>query len=111
MYLSGYLHRDPSLGNVMIISDDQEGLGGEEFQEKEFEIPEEFLKTMDSWKNQDTVKKIKEQCDRVKRLVVELGIPATHSAVILDGDLAVTWGDYWTENRRLAESVSDLLVT
>lgn len=66
---------------------------------------------MDSWKDRETVGVIKDYCDKVKQLVARLGIPATHSAVITDGDPAVPWSDYWSAGRGLANLVSDLPVT
>ena len=106
MYLSGRLHMGISLGNVLVTPMEQKRV-----EQKEFENPRESLNNMSSWEDKKVVQVIEEQSNKVTRLVVGLGIPATHSTVITDGDLAVPWGDYWGTDRRLAKSVSDLLIT
>ena len=105
MYLSGYLHRDPSLGNALM--NPTQLTNGHEI--KAFEIPQKFMDHLDSFaaEYQEQVKKIKEQCTEVKSFVTKLGIPAKHCAVITDGDLAVPWMTYFEDERRYAKSVSD----
>ena len=134
MYLSGHLHRDPSLGNIL--------MNPVEPRKKGFEIPKEFRDYLSSLKNKENeeavkdeeavkneevvkneeavknevaknkkaVEAIEEQCAKIQELVVKLDISNKHSAVITDGDLAVSWRKYWDADRRTAKSVSDLLV-
>ena len=93
MYMSGYLHRDPSLGNVLMKP--AELTNG--YTTKAFEIPKKFMDHIDLFTDeryQETVKKIKEHFTKVKALVTKLGIPTKHFAVITDGDLAVPWMTY-----------------
>jgi len=77
---------------------------------KEFEIPKEFREHISTF-GKDTAEVIEEQCEKVEKVVARLGISHTFSAVITDGDLAVSWKDYWREDRRAAKSVSDFPVT
>ena len=104
MYLSGYLHRDPSLGNVLLLS-----VG----KEKGFEIPEEFtthLSTLEdeeeNKENKEAVDEIKKLCSEIEEIVVKMKIPDRPCAVIGDGDLAVCWKDYFSSGRRMGKSVS-----
>src|SRR5258708_5671157 len=79
VYLSGHLHRDPSLGNVLIAPMEKD-------KQKPFEIPDEFLKRLSSLENKEVVEQIKEQCDKVKELVGKLELTGESYAVIGDGD-------------------------
>ena len=105
MYLSGYLRRDPSLGNILMLSVEKK---------KVFEIPEEFLshlstlenKEENKKKNEEVVEKIKENCEAIRELVVKMEIPNNPCAVIEDGDLAVAWEEYLGAGRRKGKSVS-----
>ena len=98
MYLSGHLHRDPSLGNVLLAPVEET---------KPFEIPEKFLTHVSSLKDEKAAEEIKELCGKVEKLVGKLDLPIESHAVIGDGDLAVPWETYWTKDRRVSKSVSD----
>ncbi|KAF9788668.1 hypothetical protein BJ322DRAFT_1183683 [Thelephora terrestris] len=75
VYLCGYLHRDPSLGNVLLApGENKEG----------FKIPDLLVE--------------------VQELVVKLGVPTKATAVITDGDLSIPWKTYWDVDRRAAKS-------
>ena len=97
MYTSGFLHRDPSSGNVLTIP----------AAKKEFEIPEEFFAGL----SDEVAKEVRELCSKVEKAVAELGISTEHSAVITDGDLSVSWRDYWEDASKAAKSVSCFHVT
>ena len=97
MYLSGYLHRDLSLGNVLMLS-----VG----KEKGFEIPEEFITHLTTLENKEAVEEIKEQCKGIQEIVAQMKIPNKPCAVIGDGDLAVCWEKYFSTGRRKGKSVS-----
>lgn len=98
VYLSGYLHRDPSLGNFLFGRVENEG----------FKIPQDFLDGASLLRNGE---EIKEKCERVQKLVVKLGISNECSAVITDGDLSVSWKNYWEAGHQVTKSVSDFLVS
>ena len=104
MYLSGYLHRDPSLGNVLIAPVQKEQ------KKKPFEIPKEFMDSLCSLDDKDA-EQIREQCKRVEELVGKLEIPDEFHAVIGDGDLAVPWKNYFNTDCRTFKSVSDFPVS
>ena len=74
---------------------------------KEFEIPKEFLDGLSG----PAAEGIKKQCKEVETLVAKLGISNEHSAVITDGDLSISWRNYWKDESRAAKSVSRFLVT
>jgi len=74
---------------------------------KAFEIPEEFLAHLSSLGNEPLVTEIKALCERIKRLVVELGISDECVGFVTDGDQAIYWGDYFSgERKRATKSVS-----
>jgi len=93
--MSGYLHRDPSLGNVLLAPvKNVEG----------FKIPEKFLKHVSSLKNREAAAEIEKQCEKLEEFVAKLGISNNYSAVITDGDLSIPWRKYWDVDRRAAKS-------
>ena len=72
---------------------------------KKFEIPQKFQDHVGSL-GQEAADAIGEHCRRVEELVVKLEISDQCTGFVTDGDLAISWGHYWTEERRLAKSVS-----
>jgi len=97
IYLSGHLHRDVSIGNVLMTDKPVKG--------KEFGIPEKFrdhVKSLDP----EAVDAIEKLCRRVEKLVKELGISDECTGFVTDGDLAISWERYWAEDRRTVKSVS-----
>jgi hypothetical protein len=78
---------------------------------KKFEIPEEFLKHLESLQDQKAVEAIKELCKEVEDLVGKLGISDQCTAFVTDGDLAISWREYWTKERGTTKSVSYFRVT
>lgn len=102
MYLSGHLHRDPSLGIFLMVPQEIDPKG------KKFEIEKEFY---DSPQDVKTKEEIKNLCDKIQDLAIKLRIPNEHSAVITDGDLAIKLSTYWEMDRREARSVSEFLIT
>lgn len=97
-YLSGYLQRDVSIGNVLMTERPVKG--------KAFKVPEEFLAHLPSLKDEPLVSKIRALCERVERLVAELGISDECVGFITDGDLAISWEDCFSEENRETKSVS-----
>ena len=77
---------------------------------KEFEIPKGFQDHVDSL-DQDAAGTITGLWRRVEELVVELGISNQCTGFVTDGDLAISWEDYWDKERRAAKSVSRSHVT
>ena len=73
---------------------------------KRFEIPEDFRTHLSSLQDQKAVKRIEELCEDIKNVVAELGISDQCTAFFTDGDLAISWKDYWKGERRAAKSVS-----
>ena len=73
---------------------------------KRFEIPEDFHTHVSSLRDQEAAKKIEELCKDIEKVVAELGISDQCTAFFTDGDLAISWKDYWKEERRAAKSVS-----
>ena len=73
---------------------------------EKFEIPKKFHDHLSSLQDQKTVEVVKGLCRQVEENVVRLGISDQCTAFITDGDLAISWEDYWTEERRAAKSVS-----
>ena len=110
VYLSGYLHRDVSLGNLFLLS---------EGKEEGFEIPTGFWEHLSSLEEKESVKEIekqraeieeiKKQCAEIKEMVVKMKIPNKACAVIGDGDLAINWESYFDTDRRIGKSVSHFL--
>lgn len=98
MYLSGYLHRDISLGTVLMIDEPVEG--------KRFEIPKEFRDHLSSLQDRGKAEELEKLCDRVEELAASLGISNKPSAVVTSGDLAVSWRDYLDTDRRAAKTVN-----
>jgi len=78
---------------------------------KKFEIPKAFEDHLTLLQDQMTVEVIRGLCRKVKELVDMLGISDECIAFVTDGDLAISWRDYWTEERRATKSVSESLVT
>jgi len=97
-YLSGYLHRDVSIGNVLMTE--------QPVKRKAFKVPEEFLAHLSSLKNESLVAKIRTLCDRVDQLVAELGICDECIGFITDGDLAISWEDCFSKENQETKSVS-----
>jgi len=97
-YLSGYLQRDVSIGNVLMTE--------QPVKRKAFKVPEEFLAHLSSLEDESMVAKIRALCDRVEQLVAELGISDECIGFITDGDLAMSWNDYFSEEHQEAKSVS-----
>ena len=77
----------------------------EPVERKKFEIPEGFREHLESLQDKEAVGRINELCRRVEKLVAQLGISDQCTGFVTDGDLAITWRDYWTKERRLAKSV------
>jgi len=77
---------------------------------KEFEIPKEFQDHVDSL-GQDEADTIGGLCRRVEGLVVKLGTSNQCTGFVTDGDLAISWDNYWDNERRAAKSVSYSYVT
>ena len=75
---------------------------------KKFEIPQEFRNHVDSLANKVEIEQL---CERVGELVGKLGISDLCSAFVTDGDLAISWKDYWDRERREAKSASCFHVT
>lgn len=105
--MSGHLHRDLSLGKILIKPAEFQKGGTER---KGFEIPEEFLDGISSWSEKDA-KEIQDLCRNVQEIVARLGISTEPSAVIMDSDLSVSWREYLKQGRRADESVSVFLGT
>ncbi|KAF9788657.1 hypothetical protein BJ322DRAFT_1050312 [Thelephora terrestris] len=90
LYMCGYLHRDPSLGNILLASgENKEG----------FKIPDVFLKHVSSLPN-SAAEEIKERCGKVQELVGKLGVSTKSLAVITDGDLSISWEKHWDMDPR-----------
>lgn len=101
MYLCGYLHRDPSLGNVLLApGENKEG----------FKIPDVFVKHVSSLPN-SMAQEIRQLLVKVQELVAKREVSTKATAVITDGDLSISWKTYWDVGRRAAKSVSEFLVT
>jgi hypothetical protein len=73
---------------------------------KRFEIPEEFLDHLPSLQDKKAVEVIKELCRQVEGFAEKLGISDQCVGFVTDGDLAISWRDYWTEEHRAGKSVS-----
>jgi len=101
-YLSGHLHRDPSLGNVLMTDTP--------VKRKKFEIPKEFQDHLSSLQDQTTTDAIRELCRKVEELVDAMNISDDCIAFVTDGDLAISWRDYWTKEHRATKSVSESLI-
>ncbi|KAF9644543.1 hypothetical protein BDM02DRAFT_3190520 [Thelephora ganbajun] len=80
-YLSGHLHRDISIGNILMTD--------EPVKRKKFE---------------EAAEEIAELCKQVEEIVAQLDISDQCIAFVTDGDLAISWKDYWTKERRAAKS-------
>jgi sulfur carrier protein ThiS len=99
--MCGYLHRDPSLGNVLLgPGENKEG----------FKIPDVFLDHVSSLPDSTAAEEIKEQCGKVEELVAKLGVSTKSFAVITDGDLSISWEKYWDVDRRGFKLVSKFLI-
>ena len=73
---------------------------------KKFEIPEEFQDHLESLQDKEAAKAIKELCKQVEDLACKLGISDQCTAFITDGDLAISWREYWTKERGVTKLVS-----
>ena len=75
---------------------------------EKFEIPQSFRKSLSllNKTNSKEVTKIRRLCREIEKVVAKLGISDQCTAFITDGDLAISWENYWTEERRAAKSVS-----
>jgi len=89
-YLSGYLQRDISIGNVLMTE--------QSVKREKFKVPEGFLIHLLS-KNDPFVAKIQVLCNQVEQLVTKLGISDECIGFITDGDLAISWNDYLLEDQ------------
>lgn len=85
----------------------------ESVERKGFEIPEGFLHSLSLLPHKDkkAVEEIKRRCKEVEGYVDRLGLSNKHSAVITDGNLAVSWMDDWSNNHQATKPVSYFLVT
>ena len=97
MYLSGYLHRDICLGNILM--EPVEFKAGAE--RKGFEISQEFLDDISSWDDTGAAAEIRQLCEKVQEIVTRLGISTKPSTVITDGNLSVSWRKYWEQGHRI----------
>jgi len=97
-YLSGYIHRDPSIGNVLTTANP--------VKRKVFEVPEKFLDHLSLLKDKGMEGEIRVLCERVKQLVVELGISDECTGFIIDGDLAIPWKESFSGEIQGAKWVS-----
>jgi len=97
-YLSGYLQRDVSIGNVLMTE--------QPVKRKAFKVPEGFLAHLSSLEDESLVAKIQALCDRVEQLVAELGISDECIGFITDGDLAISWEDCFSKENQETQSVS-----
>jgi len=73
---------------------------------KAFEVPEQFLNHLSSIKDKRLADEIRALCERVKQLVVELGISDECTGFITDGDLAIPWKDCFSKENRGSKWVS-----
>ena len=80
-------------------------MADEPVKRKEFEIPQEFRDHFGSFRDTKAKDKIEELCNRVEEHVVRLGISDKCTGFVTDGDLAISWRHYWTDERRAAKSV------
>ncbi|KAF9781406.1 hypothetical protein BJ322DRAFT_1213405 [Thelephora terrestris] len=80
VYMRGYLHMDPSMGNIMLAP-----VGHKEG----FKIPDVFLDCVSSLTD---------------KLVAKLGVSTKASAVITDGDLAIPWEKFLDLDCRAVKS-------
>ena len=71
-----------------------------------FKIPKEFLAHLSSLGDGLLVAKIQALCGRVEELVAELGISDECIGFIIDGDLATSWKDCFSEENQGTKSVS-----
>jgi len=71
-----------------------------------FNILEEFLAHPSSLEDELLVVKIRALYNRVEQLVAELGISDERIGFVTDGDLAISWEDYFSEENQETESVS-----
>ncbi|KAJ3515946.1 hypothetical protein NLJ89_g1437 [Agrocybe chaxingu] len=105
-YQAGYLHRDISIGNLLLCPDS--------VVKSDFEIAAEFRKTATEsvqdltsrFENLSTnslspkSSELEEQMARVERLVQELGVSTRCIAFVTDGDKAIYWKSYFGDNDR-----------
>ena len=81
-------------------------MADEPVKRKKFEIPQEFREHFGSLRDAKAKTGIEELCKQVEDLVVQLGFSDQCTGFVTDGDLAIPWRSYWTEERRAAKSVS-----
>ena len=94
-YLSGYLHRDPSIGNILMTT--------KPVKRKVFKVPEKFLEQLEGKEFADETMAL---CEQVKQRVVELGITDECTGFIIDGDLAIPWEKCFSEEHQETKVVS-----
>ena len=77
-------------------------------QREKFKIPQNFHRHLSllAETNKKEVTKVKRLCRDIEKVVAKLGISDQCTAFITDGNLAISWDNYWTEERRAAKSVS-----
>jgi len=97
-YLSGYLQRDVSIGNVLVTE--------QPVKREAFNVPEEFPAHLSSLEDEWLVAKIRALCNRVEQLVGELGISDECIGFITDGDLTISWEDCFSKENQETQSVS-----
>ena len=73
---------------------------------KAFEVPEGFMEHLSSIKDKALVGEIQVLCERVKDLVANLGISDDCLGFIIDGDLAMSWRDCFSEEHQRTLCVS-----
>src|ERR1700753_73999 len=92
------MHQDISIGNVLMVT--------KPVKQREFEVPEQFLEHLSVMEDKEAVSEIRTLCERVKELVVELGISDECTGFVTDGDLAIPWKDCFSEENKKVKWVS-----
>jgi len=76
----------------------------ESVERKKFEIPNEFRNQLSSLQDQKVADGIRELCKQVEELVEKLGISDQYFSFVTDGDLSISWVNYWAVDRRATKS-------
>ncbi|KAF9645173.1 hypothetical protein BDM02DRAFT_3189948 [Thelephora ganbajun] len=101
-YLSGHLHRDISLGNVLVTN--------EPVKRKKYEIFEESEDHVHSLQDRQVGKEITISCEQVKpEIVIKPDISDQCIAFVTGRDLTVSPKDYWTKGCRVTKPVTRFL--
>ena len=74
--------------------------------EKQFEIPTDFLDHMYSWKDREMAQSVRELCGKAEEVASKSDVADEWAAYTAYVDLAISWRDCWAAEHQAMKSAS-----